>query len=254
MKFFAAGLLFVNLVFAIWYSLKPAQNVSIPQADPGVELLVMVNEPAPSQTEAVAGSGEGDSEPSPEPDISAVAQSQVGSQDKEASISQSSPVPAQSRSEDDVCYIMSLFDSRQSAESAMTELQKAAYRVRLTTRYSSKVTYLVYLPAYADASEARKITRELEEKGQSDFQILPIKGKRHSISLGIYSQPHTAEARKKQIESLGYSPLVEPVYGTPMGFQLEFNKPDMSRLSSAEMSRLIAIFKNLTIRQQKCGS
>lgn len=262
MKAFAAGLLFVNLVFAIWYSVKSPEEVTLSRADPGVELLVMVNEPASSQqaTDTIsedtgneAGEPESDT---PAPELPAETPAEAVTQARAESGSQDEPAPAptQSRSRGDNCYMMSLFDSRENAQLALTELQQRGYQVRLATRYSSKVKYLVYLPAYASAQEAREITRELEEKGQTDFQILPIKGKRHSISLGIYSQPHTAEIRQKQIESLGYSPLVEPVFGTPMGFQLEFNKPDVSRIPSAEMRNLIKIFKNLTIRPQKCSS
>jgi cell division septation protein DedD len=248
----------MNLAFALWYSVKGPDEEQMSSADPGIEMLAMVNESmkAAEHDSAPLDDDEETVEPTAKTSTapSVASEPVVPDQQQKTSAQKPTRIVTKPTSRGENCYVMSLFDSRQSAEQASAELQQQGYQARLETRYSSKVTYLVYLPAYASAAEARKITRELEEKGQVDFQILTIKGQKNSISLGIYSQPHTAAIRQKQIEALGYEPVVEPVFGTPMGFQLEFNKPDISRLTSSEKRRLVDYFKNRTILPQKCSS
>jgi|GEM_PF-6192502 len=263
MKFFAAGLLLVNIAFAIWYVASDTAEQPISASDPGMERLVMVNEPMnPAAQDRTQADNEKKTEESPvdEAKEETSLTTSTDTQPDEPEPQQAPPAQQQASlfpattSRGENCYVMSLFDSYTSAQVISTELEQLGYEVRLATRYSSKVKYLVYLPAYASAAEARNITRELQEKGQQDFQILAIKGKKNSISLGVYSQPHTAAIRQKQIESMGYSPVVEPVYGTPMGYQLEFNKHDISRLTPTEKRHLTDSFKNLTILPQKCSS
>lgn len=289
MRFFALGLLLTNLAFAIWYySSRETTETPVPRVDAGMEMLVTVNEnqrsveaknseentkrkkvestpkapvkpepvkPKPVKPEPVKPEPVKPEPVKPEPvKPTPVKPSETTQQQQKKRVNNEVKPAINKLAIGENCYVMSLFASRPSAQETLSELQQYGYQVRLTIRYASKVKYLVYLPSYASADEARVITEELIEKGQQDFQVLTIKGKKNSISLGIYSQPHTAEIRQKQIETLGYSPVVEPVYGTPMGFQLEFNKQDDSRLTPIEKQRLKDSFTDLRVLPQKCGS
>jgi hypothetical protein len=262
---FFAGLLLLNIGFAGWYwFLYEPETPQAPRVHRGVEMLRLATEQqAVEETDTLVATAQQDIE---EPAI-AVAAPIPATKDSPDSGNAAPPVtekkearqqrpPAKaSRSSKRQCYQMGLFAQKEKAEYRLSEIQALGYNAKLTTRYQKRAKYLVYLPAYPSYAEASKVTDQLTASGQQDFQILTILGEKNSISLGVYSQPHTAEIRRKEIAALGYEPLVDQVYGgRPLGYNIEFSKKNGSALEDNERDFLLISEEKLSIEPAKCGS
>ncbi len=265
MRSFFAGLLVLNIAFAGWYwFFQKPETAPLPRADKGVEMLALVNDkqeaqpaenPAADPDTSVETQSVDSVEPSPvdsaikvEKPTAAVATAPTR---KVRPKRQPAVRPAQASAGS--CYNLGLYTQRQEAENRRVTMQALGYNAKLTTKYAKKVIYLVYLPAYPSYTEASKVTEQLKESGQLDYQIQSIKGKKNSISLGVYSQPNTAEIRRQEIAALGLEPLVEPVYGQPMGFNIEFSKNSGLALTEGERDELLQSEENKSIAAIKCS-
>jgi hypothetical protein len=264
MRLFLAGLLVLNIGFAGWYWFiheSVTETVQVPPVDRGVEMLKLATE-----QQEVVDTDTSVAEVQQDTSVQAIAVAQPVAEERE--VRASSPPATEKKdtrkqeqqakarkSGNRQCFRMGMFEQKQDAEYRMTEMQALGYTVKLVTRYQRKAKYLVYLPAYPSYAAARKVTDQLRDSGQQDFQILTILGEKNSISLGVYSQPHTAEIRRKQIADLGYQPIVDPVYGgKPLGYNIEFSKKDGSDLTDSEKDFLLISEKKVSIEPYKCGS
>jgi len=242
MRFFLAGLLLVNIVFAVWYWLiKEPETVSLPKPMAGVETLVLASEQNPA--EAVSWLNE----------VIQTEESPKERQEKEK-IEKENKSKKTSKSIMKYCYATDKFDAREQAEKISFDLTSRGYQTSITTLYLLKPKYLVYLQSYPSLSEARYVTRHLKESGQKDYQILTVNGNKNSISLGVYSQIKTAKIRRREIEALGYKPIIEPAYGKISGYRVEFSKQDQSLMTEQDKVLLFKSYRNGSIESIKCGS
>ena len=152
------------------------------------------------------------------------------------------------------CYLMAYFGNQEDAESAVAGLQALDYKAELDLVYPEKARLLVYLPAYPDIKQARKVTRDLKKKGIRDFQILAIRGSKNAISLGVFSHADTAKERIKEMRDLGYHPIVQSVVGPSIRYRVYFHKTGRTVLNAEERRFLINSFKKVKITTTKCQS
>lgn len=150
------------------------------------------------------------------------------------------------------CYVLGDFLIKNDAKVALKGIKALDYQASLKTYYPEKSKLLVYLPSFPTLADARKVVRELKAKGQEDFQILAIKGKRNGISLGVFRQPTMAEERVAEIASLGYSPIMMSVTGKKIKYRINFNKKNSISLTDDEKRFLAKSFKNVAIKPLKC--
>lgn len=262
MRFFLVGLLIVNIAFAAWYGLiRQADEIQLPEPVAGVEKLVLVSERQHAtnllkQAEKVTPQK---TEPENEPEEPQPAKSPPLKQP------QPKPEPVRPESKKTVqkatgkpakqyCYATTKFKSQLLATDVAADLRALGYQASVSTQYSIKPKYLVYLSGYPSLNAARKVTDQLKASGDKDFQILTINGQKNSISLGVYSQTDTADIRIKEIEVLGYTPMIEPVYGKVSGYRVEFSKQDQSLMNEQDKVQLFKSYRKGAIESIKCGS
>jgi len=245
MRFFLIGLLLLNIVIFAWQQFNDdLLEESFVAVDKGAEGLVLVRE---------------------QDDIHVKSQQPVIS--PSASTATTSPVSVQNETKDSkpaviktvvktksigpFCYQLGQFAAKKEADVALTGMSALDYKVKLRVEYPPRAKFLVYLPAYPSINEARKVTRDLKSKGISDFQILAVYGKKNGISLGVFSQYEIAVNRVKEIQNLGYEPILYPVSGN-LSYKIDFSKHDKTELSGQESGFLLKSFKNVKIRPIKC--
>jgi len=258
MRFFLAGLLIVNIAFAAWYWLiRQSGEILLPDPVTGVEKLVLVSERQHATNllkqaeEVTSQSAELQDEPEElQPAIRPpVKQPKPVKPEPKKTTQQVTGKPGKQ-----YCYATSKFKSRLVATDVSADLQALGYQASVATLYSIKPKYLVYLSSYPSLNAARKVTDHLQASGDRDFQILTINGQKNSISLGVYSQADTADIRIKEIAALGYTPLVEPVYGKVSGYRVEFSKQDQTLINEQDKVQLFKSYRKGAIESIKCGS
>ncbi len=265
MRFFLLGLLIINFVFAAWYWLiRQPDVIQLPGPAAGVEKLVLVSERQHAtnlvkQSESALPES-ADEEDKPQQQPPAKKSRPLRQQKVETARLEPKKVPRKlaqqpiNPSTNQYCYATTKFKSRLLADDVLADLQALGYRASVVTQYSLKPKYLVYLPSYPSLKAARKVTDHLKASGEKDFQILTINGNKNSISLGVYSQTDTAKIRMKDIETLGYIPIIAPAYGKVSGYRVEFNKPDQSLMSEQDKVELFKSYRKGSIESIKCGS
>ena len=80
--------------------------------------------------------------------------------------------------------------------------------------------FWVLLEGRHTAAEARRILREMEDKGLQDVAITPLEDGTHAISLGIYSRQTTLDDRRREIIAQGYVPVVRERTRTEIAYSL----------------------------------
>lgn len=72
--------------------------------------------------------------------------------------------------------------------------------------------YSVYLPPRASREDARALTRELRDRGITDYYIMSDRALRNAISLGLFRERRHAERLHRKVTAMGFSPRLEPRY------------------------------------------
>ena len=84
-----------------------------------------------------------------------------------------------------------------------------------------RVGLWVYIPPAETLQDAREILRQLQEKDIHDALIISEGAKANAISAGVYRVSGRAEARKAEINVIGYNAVVEPLYRTQPQYWLD---------------------------------
>lgn len=107
------------------------------------------------------------------------------------------------------CYtigpIGSQAELRRVAELLSPLLADLQVRERLRTETRG---HAVFLPAFPSRAEALAAARRLAEQGIRDYYVVTSGEQENTISLGLFRDPEAAERRSRQLEALGFSPLV----------------------------------------------
>lgn len=134
-----------------------------------------------------------------------------------------------------ICQTLGPFPSRAQGDQFVSQLvaldRESAVR---TSQIEQPSGYWVYLPSMPHA-EAQRIIDDLSAKGVKDYFL----GRQNFISLGVFSDKRSAEARVRDISALGYSPRLEPRFLTREVFWVDLEESSAQRLDDAQWASLL---------------
>ncbi len=162
-------LLLLNVAFFAWYSRQPPETPPDQRAAEGGDIVLLQERDTLSSVAAVP--------PSPPPVL---------------------------------CYQAGPFDEARLAEQFVAALAPQPGHHEVQT-HEEKVhdSYWLRWPQALALAEARKLYRELQEKGIRDTAITPAGKGRYLISLGVFRHRDTMEKRRNRLAALGYEVQVE---------------------------------------------
>lgn len=157
---------------------------------------------------------------------------------------ESSDSPEQPQPPARLCQTIGPFITQANIDALVSELKDldivAAQR---TVQLQEPSGFWVYLPAMPN-DEARRIVDELADKGVKDYFL----GRQNFISLGIFSDLRTAEARMQEITALGYDARLEPRYQTREVYWLDLEEQGDRLISDNRWQALLG--QRADIRRQ----
>ncbi|HHH36183.1 MAG TPA: SPOR domain-containing protein [Gammaproteobacteria bacterium] len=108
-----------------------------------------------------------------------------------------------------LCFRAGPFEDEAQARDWLAALPQPPRSQRMERR-STRVAagYWVHLPQSLPLRDARRVLRELREKGVEDIAITPAGDGLYVISLGVYRLRETLEERRAELAALGYEPEV----------------------------------------------
>lgn len=266
MKFALYMLFFANLVLFGWLYSNPERFA--PQLESSVAPFPANVEPLQLLSERGSAIAESEVKPAPNvpPSVSAVQTEQE--ENRRLSTQESMPaapdaVPdvvvevessaqAEPREQQPVsvpiCQAIGPFQQRGDVDRLSAEL--IALQVTLDVRTAQMeypADYWVYLPEMA-ASEARAIMKDLASKGVKDTFL----GRQNFISLGVFSDKRTADARARDIRQQGYEPKVEARFRTRDVFWIDIEEQPPTVLSETDWSQRLSAWPDVRRQTVSC--
>ena len=174
------SLLLMNLGVATWWWLRPAPAPALaPATDEGIAPLRLLSEVeaerAPVDTPELVGP--------PEP---------------------SGGDPNQR------CLRIGPFLTQADLRRAMNALTPAVDRIQFSeTRVLTNRGFWVFLPAQGTREAALATARDLSAKGLRDYYVVTAGDRENTISLGLYRDQVNAEARRNEVQTLGFAPQLQ---------------------------------------------
>lgn len=118
---------------------------------------------------------------------------------------------------------------------------------RRTVQMQQPSGFWVYLQAMPSA-EAQRIVDELAKKGVEDYFL----GRQNFISLGIFNDKRTAEARMRDITALGYDARLEPRYLTREVYWLDLEEQGDKLISENRWQALLGPREDIRRQSVEC--
>lgn len=182
-------LILLNVAFFAWFSRagddrsRPADEAQ----DPGVAQLVLLRE-RPS-----GGAGRAD-------------RREDGDKDR----ADGPPAAvAETPGPEPFCYEAGPFSSEAAARDLLRALASVPVAWEVAGRETRvQIGYWVRWPETLSLREARRVYRELRDKGVEDIAITPAGEGRYTVSLGVFRRRDTMVERRDRLVALGYAPAV----------------------------------------------
>ncbi|MBB3170171.1 SPOR domain-containing protein [Simiduia aestuariiviva] len=114
-------------------------------------------------------------------------------------------------------------------------------------------SYWVYLPPESSQEQALRRLHELQAK-QVDSYVIPKGELANGISFGMFTQKPLAEARKQEMERLGYSAQIRILPRTQKEMWLVLGPGQALRVGDAVWSELLPEDGGQEIRQNLCSA
>lgn len=104
------------------------------------------------------------------------------------------------------CYTLGPFAELESAKKIMPQLASEGLKVQpRSSDIREQIGYWVFLQT-GSRTEAQDVVAVLKQEGITDYFVR----RNNSISLGAFSRERVADAHRKRIAKLGFSPYLEP--------------------------------------------
>ena len=147
-----------------------------------------------------------------------------------------------------LCQTVGPFINQDNIENLIGELKLSGVTAsQRTVQMQQPSGFWVYLPAMPSA-EAKRIVDELAKKGVEDYFL----GRQNFISLGIFNDKRTAEARMRDITALGYEARLEPRYLTREVYWLDLEEPGDKRISESRWQTLLGPQEDIRRQSVAC--
>ena len=152
-----------------------------------------------------------------------------------------------------LCYGLGPFENSEHAKQAQQVLKQQGISAQsVTLRDTSRDGYWVVIPPATDRETARRSLEELKGKGVKDYFLVATGQHENAISLGVFSKQEHAERRINDINSMGFSPVIESVKLPRKVYWLEWPKSSDKSLSQANLAELNQKFEALSQIERSC--
>lgn len=219
-------LLFGNVAFLVWNYTHSGPEVATDSATPAVrdndKPLVLL-----SEREAMGG----------RPDLGE--KEHVGDAPKISPPTQQAQNQLPPRQDGHSCYIVGPYPGNDEAAGAVMQLKEKELLAKVR-KQDSKVPkgYWVFVPPLPSREEARQVLRNMHQQNVDSF-IVTKGDKLNSISVGIYGDLATAQARRDELASKGFSIQVEERSSTAIEYWVEVDA-DPARNVVADIEKGLA--------------
>lgn len=147
-----------------------------------------------------------------------------------------------------ICQTIGPFLTHEDAQRLVDELAAAGPRAMIRVSQMQQPNgYWVYLPEM-ERSVARRTVRELQAKGVEDYYL----GRQNVISLGLFSDRRTAEARVREITAMGYEPSVEERFKSRDMYWLDLEERESDRVSDDRWQVLLGPLADIRRQPVSC--
>lgn len=147
-----------------------------------------------------------------------------------------------------VCQTIGPFLARRDAERLVNELADAGPQAVIRVSQMQQPNgYWVFLPEM-ERGAARRTVRELQSKGVEDYYL----GRQNVISLGLFSDRRTAEARRREIAVMGYEPRVEERLKSRDMYWVDLEEQEPSRVSDERWRTLLGPLADIRRQSVSC--
>ena len=190
------SLLLMNLGVAAWWLLRPAPTLeSAPATDEGVAPLRLL-----SEVDAEGGVADA-------PELAGPAEPAGGD-------------PTQR------CLRLGPFLTQADLRRAVNALTPAVERIQFSeTRALTNRGFWVYLPAEGTREAALATARKLSAQGLRDYYVVTAGDRENTISLGLYRDLPNAEARRNEVQALGFVPQLSERQDETPNYWIELAAP-----------------------------
>lgn len=119
------------------------------------------------------------------------------------------------------CYVVGPYPGSDEAAGAVMQLKEKDLRAKVR-KQDGKVPkgYWVFVPPLASREESRQVLRNMHQQNVDSF-IVTKGDKANSISVGIYGDLATAQARRDELASKGFNIQVEERSSTAIEYWVE---------------------------------
>ncbi len=205
--------------------------------------------PAPVDGVAVLDAGPGGSLPEPaEASASTTDQegmevaTETGGAPEEALPPQPAAAPVR------ICQTIGPFLARRDAERLVEQLADTTPRTVIRVSQMQQPNgYWVYLPG-TERNTARRTVRELQAKGVEDYYL----DRQNVISLGLFTDKRTAEARMRNITAMGYEPRLEARFKSRDMYWVDLEELEPVRVSDERWQVLLGPLADIRRQPVSC--
>lgn len=147
-----------------------------------------------------------------------------------------------------ICQTIGPFLARRDAERLVGQLAEAGPQAVIRVSQMQQPNgYWVYLPEM-ERNAARRTVRELQARGVEDYYL----GRQNVISLGLFSDRRTAEARMREIAAMGYEPKVEERFKSRDMYWVDLEEQEPDRLSDERWQVLLGPLADIRRQSVSC--
>ncbi|MEE8481741.1 MAG: SPOR domain-containing protein [Acidiferrobacterales bacterium] len=120
-----------------------------------------------------------------------------------------------------ICHSVGAFKSNRTAMRAGTRLKKAGLEYSLRTTEVKESRYQIYLPPLKSHKRAQAMRKKLSRLGFRDNALMPDRGLRNAISVGIFTVKANAVQRRKELRKKGIRVLQRRLVSKSRRFWLD---------------------------------
>jgi hypothetical protein len=124
------------------------------------------------------------------------------------------------------CLRLGPFLTQADLRRAVNALTPAVERIQFSeTRALTNRGFWVYLPAEGTREAALATARKLSAQGLRDYYVVTAGDRENTISLGLYRDLPNAEARRNEVQALGFVPQLSERQDETPNYWIELAAP-----------------------------
>lgn len=121
------------------------------------------------------------------------------------------------------CQRIGPFLTQADLRRAVAALTPAVERLQVSeSRVLTDRGHWVFLPAQGTREAALATARELSAKGLRDYYVVTAGDRENTISLGLFRDLPNAEARRTEVQALGFTPMLQERREETPNYWVEF--------------------------------